>query len=211
MLGLERVGWCFSRKAHKSYALSGDDVSRAALLQHEFGERFVTIALLVKEKKGTMQFEAFQVSDQAVELASQGALEGSPPRKADTVALGTPVIVEAAEVREAATAFFTVATAVTSHESKLGRASFPPSNRVAEPVGQESLRRYVLEGTGAPWVQQFADFHLLFYLVTAAGWELNEMATITGPVALYMNGAAAAEIPAIPEGYPLMLNAIAGI
>ena len=209
-LGLERVGWCFSRKAHKSYALSGEDVTRAAALQHQFGERFVTLALLVKEKKGTMQFEAFQVSDQAVELASQGAFEGGG-RKADTVALGTPVIVEAAEVREAATAFFTVATAVTSHESRLGAAGFPPSHRAAEPVSRETLRRYVLQATGEPAVRQFADFHLLLYLVAGLGWALAEMPSICGPVALYIAGAPAAETPAIPEGYLLMLNGVAGI
>ena len=74
---MQRVGWIFSASTaeERDYILSSSEILAMAALQAAGGQHFVTaVVSVVTDEDGahSVHFEAFQCSDQAVKLFSEG-------------------------------------------------------------------------------------------------------------------------------------------
>ncbi|GBF91193.1 hypothetical protein Rsub_04862 [Raphidocelis subcapitata] len=88
LFGLKKVGWVFSQSnKERDYIISGEELVAMAGVQGELGEQSVTVVVSFdpNEQGGHVHFEAFQCSQQAVDMAREGwlstDLEGALKRR----------------------------------------------------------------------------------------------------------------------------------
>jgi len=206
LLGLQRVGIMFSHAPRaKGFNFTADEVLTSAAYQMEAGEKstFVTVKVTANDD-GTTKMEAWQVSDQCVEMMSREALLVNPEDPKTTLIDETfTAIVEAKEAKTVDNDFFLVAVPIKMHDSEVfASASFPPANRETRPQVGEDIAEHLLEQRAAPDAAKLADFHLLLF-ATGRVFDLDaDMPTICSAV---LNKGE------IQEGHMLMLKSLAGM
>ena len=167
-LGLEKIGWVFSHppREDSSFLFSSREILLAAQLQVDSGGKespFVTLKVTL-DKEGQASFEAFQVSDQCLDMFSAGAIIENP-EKPETCAIQDTfsAIVEAKEAREVDNNFFLCVVPVLQHDSFL-KVSFPKSNREGSVRTREKLSQQLDKFKSEPYKNRIADFELLLFL-----------------------------------------------
>jgi len=174
MLGLRRVGWVFSHTAQRSAALSAREAEFAARMQAKYGpQRFVTLALALAPGANSAKLEAFQASDQAVELARRRKIVGCSGNGEDKLQLAAPVVAEGADTTLLDPAWVTVAVplvALPRERCMFALCSFPPANRPDSPVLPSDLKAHLAAARSAR-VSPLSDFHFLVHLATTAVFD----------------------------------------
>jgi len=188
-----------------------------ASIQAELGEYAVTaiVALFPPEEEGDVpevHFEAFQVSQQCVQLWEGGwFVEASGAKEEEVTGIltmrnpadpkdKTPVIVAGKDVGEVETDYFLVPVGIKDHSGPMGTL-FPVENRLL-PQGNSELKAHLQRNSAVPYVQRLSDFHLLLYLAKQPGFDEPEISAVVGAVARQ---------EPIPEGYALMIDSLAGM
>eukprot|EP00004_Rigifila_ramosa_P006796 TRINITY_DN17719_c0_g1_i1.p1 TRINITY_DN17719_c0_g1~~TRINITY_DN17719_c0_g1_i1.p1 ORF type:complete len:474 (+),score=85.84 TRINITY_DN17719_c0_g1_i1:117-1424(+) len=184
LLGLEPVGWIVSHH-FRTEILTGTEVVQAARFQSACARKeFVTLTVSLTEE-GLVQFQAYQVSDQAVELVSDAAEDGTLglrvcPTDAGKVTTRKIAIVEKKEAAAVPCEFFLVNVAVHPEplpDSFFTVDGFPIENREAFPQLPEHAAKFVraLQKTeGRQWcLAAFRNFHFLLFLERTGVLTLN--------------------------------------
>lgn len=206
MLGLERVGIMFSHAPRvKGFNFTADEILTSAAYQMEAGEKstFVTIKVTLRDD-GTTEIEAFQVSDQCVEMMSRDALAVNPEDPKTTKIDSTfTAIVEAKEVDSVDNDFFLVPIPIEMFTSKFfATASFPAANREMHPQVFEDVADHLRDQRAKRPCEQLADFQLLLFLAKRVFDMAGDMPAICEAVV------SRGEIEA---GHMLILKTAAGI
>ena len=180
MLGLTLVGVVIAHPA-REYAFSINEILLASRVHAKVvaadpdkGKRFVTLnarPVLESEEniEGVATVEAYQMTDQSVELAAR---ENHPfkqaktdPRVAKTVSDDLCFVVEKKEVRKAAYQHFIarVYDVVRPFSSFLGSA-FTVENRPSDPQSAERMASYLRSRRADPFLKTVSDLHFLIFL-----------------------------------------------
>lgn len=154
--------------------------------------------------------QVFQVSDQCVKLWKEGwfqADEGEEPsgtsrlRNPAEPKDATPVIVAGKDQCELDNDYFLVPVAVKDHEGPLA-TRFPIENRLVVAQTPAELKALLRKLSAKPYVERLADFHLLLYLAGQAGFGDGDLAAIAHAVK---------QKTPLPEGYAILIDALAGL
>lgn len=203
ILGLREVGIVFSARERKCI-LSAKDVVFAAQRMSRLSPRarkdFVVLLVGVEES-GETSFEAYQISDLAVEMYSAGIFEdvGKQRENGGRIHTTEDVLVEGKDTRKIPTEFFLLNIPIKSMESFL-RVSFPVENRELQPQGPGDVRSCVAESEDLTYGKRLADFHLLLFLSS-----FFDMATDMPGLA----GGVRDGKDEVEEGYRLMIDSMA--
>lgn len=166
LLGMNFVGIAFSAGPRKSI-LSGKDVVFAARmasqLSPELQQAFVVLIVTTTEAGETV-FEAYQISDLAMELYNEDIFEEISKQKPNggRVMCKSDVLVEGKDARKVHTEFFLLNIPIKSSESWI-RTVFPVENRDVAPQSPADMKRIIDDET-IPYEKRLADFHLLLFL-----------------------------------------------
>eukprot|EP01105_Mastigella_eilhardi_P006284 TRINITY_DN17910_c0_g1_i1.p1 TRINITY_DN17910_c0_g1~~TRINITY_DN17910_c0_g1_i1.p1 ORF type:complete len:493 (+),score=107.91 TRINITY_DN17910_c0_g1_i1:44-1522(+) len=179
LFGLRRVGWIFSHAA-RPQILTATEVSMAAAFQAQYDPRFVTVVLsaLSPEEQsakgaGQTKVEAFQVSDQCVELhhAHQIVLPCSNP---DAITVRNSVYVTAAETNTIDAHLLMLNIPMVSHQQSIfALCNFPIENRPGYEQKLSDLKVHLMREAARPFTDRLADFHLLLYLVNQGLFSIS--------------------------------------
>ncbi|CAH0476754.1 unnamed protein product [Peronospora belbahrii] len=167
-LGYEKVGWVFSHppREDNDFHFSAREILLVAQLQADAGGKsslFLTLKVTL-DKEGQASFEAFQVSDQCVEMFAAGALlESEKNPKACTVSDTFTALVEAKQASEIDNNFFLCVVPVVPHESPL-RCEFPKLNRESSYRNSAALKSQLQKYRNEPFAKRISDFQLLVFL-----------------------------------------------
>ena len=116
------------------------------------------------DKEGQASFEAFQVSDQCLDMFSAGALVQNPEKpEACSIRDTFSAIVEAKETHEVDNNFFLCVVPVLQHDSFL-KVSFPKINREGSIRTREKLSEQLKRYKSEPYIRRIADFEVLLFL-----------------------------------------------
>ncbi|KAK3275542.1 hypothetical protein CYMTET_16331 [Cymbomonas tetramitiformis] len=218
VMGWKRVGLAFSHNdPERDWRANEDQIRLMAEMQAEGGEHFVTAMVSSMENEDGEQeihFEAFQLSDQATKLYSDGWFleagaapqlaagqsepEGEPERKPGFTYLNKDVVVAGRDVREVDSDFLLVVVAITNHEGPL-MCEFPVENRLISQQ-PDDLKQHLQRNSRLSFTEKLADFHLLLYL--SKHLDSTDMALLVD--AVQSKGM-------IQDGYRMIIEAIAGI
>lgn len=202
ILGLRRVGIVFSARPRKCI-LSALDVVVAAKMMNGLSEEerkaFVVLVVSIAESGETL-FEAYQISDLAVEMFEAGVFEDQDKQKANggRVLCKEDVLVEGKDTKKVHTEFFLLNIPIKSCESWL-RTSFAVENRDIAPQGPHDVKKAISDES-IPFHKRLSDFHALLFLSNT--FDMNTD----------MPGLAAAikaQSDDIGEGYRLMIEGMA--
>ncbi|KAJ0395411.1 hypothetical protein P43SY_003835 [Pythium insidiosum] len=206
-LGREKVGWVFSHppREEESFHFSAREVLLAAQLQADAGGKgslFVTLKVTL-DKEGQASFEAFQVSDQCVDMYGAGALqEHESDPKACAVHPTFTALVEAKPSPVVDTNFFLCVVPVTMHDSAL-RCEFPKLHREGSLRTRDALRAQLTKYRSEDYVKRISDFQLLVFLA-----DFLDAATDIPSICQSVRDPSA--VP-LGLGYPLLIDSVAGI
>jgi len=219
MLGLHRVGVMIAHPA-RQYAFSVNEIILASKMHAEAlkadpekGKYFVTMKarpVLQEEEniEGYATMEAYQMTDQSVELCGRDAFSESntDPRVAKT-SKDCCFIVEKKEQRKATMEFFTARVFDISRPFKsfLG-SGFPVENRPTEPQTSHSMAAYLRQRRDRrppdPFVRTVSDLHFLLFLCNVLDMKAD-MPVLCNKV---VEGSGE-----LDEGFQLMINCYAGL
>eukprot|EP00308_Calcidiscus_leptoporus_P012219 CAMPEP_0119354118 /NCGR_PEP_ID=MMETSP1334-20130426/3174_1 /TAXON_ID=127549 /ORGANISM="Calcidiscus leptoporus, Strain RCC1130" /LENGTH=438 /DNA_ID=CAMNT_0007367587 /DNA_START=64 /DNA_END=1380 /DNA_ORIENTATION=- len=218
MLGLHCVGVIIAHPA-RQYAFSVNEIKLAARYHSQAleadadkGKLFVTMKarpVLEDEKdiEGIATMEAYQLTDQAVELCSRDAFYESKtdPRVAKTAA-DCCFIIDKKEQRKATMEPFVarVFDIARPFASFLG-SGFAIENRPTEPQSSQSLTNYVRQRRDRrePFLKTVSDLHLLLFLSNLLDMQAD-MPVLCSKV---VEGTPADEL----DGFQMMINCYAGL
>jgi nuclear protein localization family protein 4 len=96
--------------------------------------------------------------------------------------------------------YFLVPVAVKDHEAPLEN-KFPVENRLL-PQGPAELKAHLQARRAAPYWARIADFHLLLFLARQPNLEPGEVGALVD---------AARDHAAVPEGFQLIVDSMAGL
>ncbi|CEG35354.1 Nuclear pore complex, rNpl4 component (sc Npl4) [Plasmopara halstedii] len=167
-LGCEKVGWIFSHppREDSDFHFSVREILLAAQLQADAGGKsslFLTLKVTL-DKQGQASFEAFQVSNQCVEMFAAGALmENDHNPKACAINDTFTALVEAKPATEVDNNFFLCVVPVVPHASPL-RCEFPKINREGVYQTRAALKYQLQKYSSEPFVKRISDFQLLVFL-----------------------------------------------
>ncbi|TMW66502.1 hypothetical protein Poli38472_004267 [Pythium oligandrum] len=204
-LGREKVGWVFSHlpREDESFHFSAHEIMMAAQLQADAGGKeslFVTLKVTL-DKEGQASFEAFQVSDQCVEMYSSGAIiDNEQNPKACAVHSTFTALVEAKAATEIDNNFFLCVVPVSMHDSGL-KSEFPKLNREGVAPSRAALKQQLQKYRSDPYVKRISDFQLLVFLC-----DFLDAQTDIPSICQSVRDAA---IP-LDSGYPLLIDSVAG-
>jgi len=221
MLGLQRVGVMIAHPA-RQYAFSVNEIILAAKLHGEAvaadpekGKYFVTMKarpVLQEEEniEGYATMEAYQVTDQCVELCTREepafSQSNTDPRVAKT-AKDSCFVVEKKEQRKATMEFFTARVFDISRpfNSFLG-SGFPVENRPTEPQSSQSMASYLRQRRDRRpperFVRTVSDLHFLLFLCNVLDMKAD-MPVLCNKV---VEGSGE-----LDEGFKLMIDCYAGL
>lgn len=206
-LGREKVGWVFSHppREDESFHFSAREVMLAAQLQADAGGKgslFVTLKVTL-DKQGQASFEAFQLSDQCVEMFAAGALlesEGNPMVCAvhDTFT----ALVEMKPATEIDNNFFLCVVPVVTQDSGF-KSDFPKLNREGEAGlrSRSALQSQLAKYRDQVFSDRLRDFQLLVFLADFLDID-TDMPAICHAVS--------DPETAIDSGYELLIESVAG-
>eukprot|EP00741_Cyanophora_paradoxa_P012659 tig00020614_g12230.t1 len=197
LLGMRPVGWIFTHP-HRNYSMASDEVIKGAELSAKFGKHFVTLVCFETKEKA-YSFEAFQLSDQCIDLYKHNYLVAShdDPK---VVLTREPVIVERADAMQVDTSFFLVTLPIRDHRSHLS-TEFPIENR-RHPLAKSDLKIHLINNSRKPYVERISDFHLLLFLSRHLSLETDMPALCKAVCSRNM---------ANLEGFQLIIDHLAGI
>lgn len=177
LLGLRKVGFIVAH-AGSEVTMSSGEMLLSAELQKKAGAKnseWANVVVSVNEG-GEIQFEAYQLSDQFVELFNDEHF--LPSEDIKTLKFKEPVFVNSKEVSVVETDYFIVPLAIKDHQGNLTKG-FPIENRQFPP-SQADLRQHLQDRKSKPFVEKISDFHLLFFLTQFLG--ITEVAPLAEAV-----------------------------
>jgi nuclear protein localization protein 4 len=136
-------------------------ILKAAALQKKHGINFVTLTVLPdKANPAVSTVEAFQVSDQAIEMLDRGIVaEEQKSRK--RIVTTEDCVIDHKETRDLPVDLFVLPIAIRSHEGPF-RTLFPVENRLL--AGAPTDFDAALSAGAGSLVKTVSDFHLLLSL-----------------------------------------------
>lgn len=202
MLGFGIVGVIFSAKPRKS-VLSGKDLVFAARmgsrLTTEQRKGFVVFVVFVTETGETV-FEAYQISDLAIELYEKNIFAPEEEQKPNggKVLCTCEVLVEGRDTKKVHTEFFLMSVPIRKVSSWL-RTEFPVESRDLQAQLPKDLSKAIRQ-TSEPYHRRLSDFHLLLFLSNTfrASGDMEDLVT-------FVKG----ETDEIKEGHRLMIESMA--
>lgn len=207
-LGLQKVGWIFSHppREEEHFEFSSREVMLAAQLQMDAGGAgtpFVTLKVSLN-KEGQTTFEAFQVSDQCLEMFSAGALEEDTETPMETKVQETyTAIVEGRPAKKIDNNFFLMVVPVVQHDGIFKSAEFPHLNREGAIRTRDSLKEQLTQRQILPkFADRIADFQMLIFLA-----DFLDLRTDIPSICQSILHEA---IP-VDEGFQVIINSFAGI
>lgn len=208
LLDMRPVGMVVSTRARKCILSAKDMVTACEMLAPltETQRKDFVVLLVGVEQSGETSFEAYQISDQAVEMYEAGIfapLSEQKPNGGRVLAV-EDVLVEGKETRKIHTEFFLLNVPIRSADSGKLRIRFPVENRELQPQGPSDVRAAVAANVDAnkevSYGKRLADFHLLLFLSS-----FFDMGTDMPGLA----GAVRDGTDEIEEGYRLMIDTMA--
>lgn len=203
-LGMTKVGWLFSHPPREdtSFLFSSREVLLAAQLQHDAGgsdSPFVTVKVTLNAD-GEASFEAFQVSDQCIDLFTTGALlENTENPQSCTIHPTFTALVESKPATQVDNNFFLLVVPVLQHNSFLHNNLFPSMHRDGTPRTRQQLANAINQ-TDKPYHQRLANLSLLVFLADFLDYP-NDLQCIARCIH--------ADKP-IDSGYQVLIDSIAG-
>jgi len=215
MLGLVMVGVVIAHPA-REYVFSVNEILLAAKLHGaavkadpENGKHFVTMKArpvleTETEIEGTATIEAYQMTDQCVQLCEVEAFSEAKgdPRVAKT-AKDCCFVVEKKEQRKATVEHFVARVFDTAQPfaSFLG-CGYPVENRPTEPQTSQSMADYLRRKRGGPFLLAVSDLHFLLVLA-----NLLDMNTDMPVLCSNIVAGKGDEL----DGFQMMINCYAGL
>jgi nuclear protein localization protein 4 homolog len=203
LLGMSCVGMVISARPRKCI-LSGKDIVFAAGLLSSLSpaarKSFVILLVSVTES-GETAFEAYQLSDQTVEIYDRSIFVPANEQKpnAGRVATKEDVYIEGKETRKVHTEFFLINIPIKSQTEGMLRVRFPVENRDLQPQGPRDVKCAVQTSETISYGKRLADFHLLLFL--SSFFDMNtDMPDLAGAVASGSDD--------VEEGYRLMIDSM---
>eukprot|EP00879_Flechtneria_rotunda_P015340 GHRR01016036.1.p1 GENE.GHRR01016036.1~~GHRR01016036.1.p1 ORF type:complete len:378 (+),score=128.22 GHRR01016036.1:953-2086(+) len=211
ILGLQKVGWVFNQSnKERDYIMSSSEIQAMAAMQDEFGPKSVAVLVTwdVNDHGGNVHFEAFQCSEQAVQLAKDGWFQQeqepsgvSKMKNPKEPGVEQAIIVAGKDADSVDNDWFLCAMAIQDHTGPL-LTSFPVENRLI-PQSASSLREHLKKhSTLQPYSARLADLHLLVWLAGQPNLDQADMLAITESVRYKAD---------LLEGYKVIIDSIAGI
>ena len=204
LLGLVCVGMIIAHPPRdEDILLSGEEIVAAAMKQGGAGKDSpFAIFRLSANEKGEAIVQAYQVSDQFMEMLAAGAVAPHPSKPGELdCSAKFHVIMEAKAQESLPTTVFLVNVAVAQYASGLS-AGFPKASRLGRPVQREEVRTYFTnaKAKGMGLVAALADFNLLVHLASVE---------MVAPVVPALSQAVLSGAETLEEGHKLMLMAYA--
>jgi len=200
-LGLEKVGVIYAHPPREEgYQLSSAEILFACEQRMEVGkEKPFVIAKVTVDKEGQASYEAYQISDQCLEMYQAGALQEHENPKYISVHETYSAIVEAREVPMIENNFFLITVAVQQHTSDLS-CDFPKYNREKE-TARSQLAAHLQDKGNKPFKERITDFQLLIFL--------TEFLDIGQEMPAICQAVANKDIP-VEEGYQMIIESLCG-
>lgn len=202
MLGLKKVGVVFSNRPRKCILSALDVVFVSRLLSTMSKEERKAFVVLVVSpaETGETHFEAYQISDLAVELYEAEIFESEEKQKPNggRVLCKEEVLVEGNDTKKVHTEFFILNIPIKSCKSWL-RTSFAIENRELVPQGPSDVKKAVSD-TSMPYTKRLSDFHALLFLSNMFDMK-SDMPGLVSSVK--------AQSDDIGEGFRLMIEGMA--
>ncbi|ETV97713.1 hypothetical protein H310_09597, partial [Aphanomyces invadans] len=203
-LGWTKVGWIFSHppREEADFHFSSRETLLAAQLQCDAGgdtSPFVSVKVTV-DLSGQASFEAFQVSDQCMDMFSAGALvplEDNP--KVMGVHETFTAMVEMKAAKEIDNNFFLCVVPVQTYESAL-HCEFPALHREGSMRTRPMLKQ-ILHKYGRDYAAALRDFQLLLFL--ADFLDVNSDIPVICHTVLNKDAV-------LDEGYTVLIDSVAG-
>ncbi|CAN0175326.1 unnamed protein product, partial [Phaeothamnion confervicola] len=167
-----QVGWIFAHPPREEgFVFSSAEIITAAEFQLEQAANgvkdtaFVTVKVS-PDAEGNAHYEAFQISNQCLEMAAEDALEIGPNPGSCAVAKRFTAIVEAKETPEVENNFFLTVVPIIQHESDKFVNLFPRANREGTAQTWADVKRQLSKAgsQGFTYIDMLSDFHLLLFL-----------------------------------------------
>ena len=226
MCGLTKVGWIFGHPPGRGetktdggnggggdgggYVLSNAEIIMAAELQLEAAggveeTPFVTVKV-TRGNDGNVSVEAFQVSQQCMEMVAEEALEiGADPGKCVINETFT-AIQEGKESKTVDNNFFLTVVPIVQHTSDMFVSQFPRLNRDIDertPSHDELKKQLSKSGTaGWTFVDLLSDFNLLLYL--------SKFLDVNADYPKITQSVVNRDVP-LDDGYKIIIASMAGI
>uniref|UniRef100_A0A383VRV9 MPN domain-containing protein n=1 Tax=Tetradesmus obliquus TaxID=3088 RepID=A0A383VRV9_TETOB len=210
VLGLQKVGWVFCQaNKERDWIVSSGELQAMAAMQDEMGPKSVTVLVTwdANDHGGNVHFEAFQCSEQAVQLYKDGWFvpESEPSgiskmRNPKEPNVEQAVIVASKDADSVDNDWFLCACAILDHTGPL-LSSFPVENRLI-PQSASSLRDHLRKHSSLPYSSRLADLHLLLWLAGQPNLDQADMLAIVEAVR---------EKAELMEGYKVIIDSIAGV
>eukprot|EP00882_Tetradesmus_deserticola_P019503 GHRQ01020994.1.p1 GENE.GHRQ01020994.1~~GHRQ01020994.1.p1 ORF type:complete len:182 (+),score=78.20 GHRQ01020994.1:3-548(+) len=180
-----------------------------AAMQDEIGPKSVTVLVTwdANDHGGNVHFEAFQCSEQAVQLYKDGWFvpETEPSGVSKMQNPKEPnveqaVIVASKDADSVDNDWFLCACAILDHAGPL-LTSFPVENRLI-PQSASSLRDHLRKHSSLPYSSRLADLHLLLWLAGQPNLDQGDMLAVAEAVR---------DKAELMEGYKVIIDSIAGV
>ncbi|ETV74084.1 hypothetical protein H257_11390 [Aphanomyces astaci] len=205
-LGWSKVGWIFSHppREEADFHFSSREILLASQLQCDdaaggASSPFVSVKVTV-DATGQASFEAFQVSDQCMEMFSAGALV---PVEAIPTVMGVhetfTAMVEMKATNEIDNNFFLCVVPVQPYESAL-HCEFPPLHREGS-MRTRSMLKQILHKYGRDYKAALRDFHLLVFLA--------DFLDLHADIPVICHALLNEDVP-LDEGYKVLIDSVAG-
>lgn len=209
ILGYKKVGIILSQSTkERDFIASTGEVQMMAAMQDELGEKsaMAIVSLDENEEGGHVHFEAYQCSEQCVQLHKDGWFVPNQEEHGSTIKMQNPnepdkkdpVIVAGKDVNEVDNDFFLCPVNILDHQGELS-CTFPVENRLL-PQGKTELKSHLQGNPSKPYVERLADFHVMLFLSK----HLDE-----SDIALLAE--AVRDQKPVLEGYRVIIDSIAGI
>merc|ERR1711988_2072421 len=136
------------------------------------------VAIMSLDESGQTICEAFELTDQFVELESRRYL--LPPEKPNEMRFKEDVMVGNKETKVVENDWFFKPVPIIDHAGKW-TTGFPVENREQQPQQREDLAEHLRANSSKPFIEQISDPHLIVYLYGQLG--LQEVAPLAMAIA----------------------------
>lgn len=215
MCGMQRVGWIFGHPARdKGLILNASEVIMAAELQLEAAggieeTPFVTVKAFPKAD-GTISVEAFQVSQQCMEMVAEQALEiGSDPAYLhvnETFTAVKKLKDSKVDQKTVENEFFIKVVPIITHKSDIFVSEFPWANREYDDrtPSHDELKRQLSKSGSSGWtfIDLLSDFNLLIYL--------SKFLDVNADFPRICQSVVDRDVP-LDDGYKIIITSMAGV
>eukprot|EP00173_Palmaria_palmata_P003046 Plantae.Rhodophyta-Palmaria_palmata.ctg3167.p1 GENE.Plantae.Rhodophyta-Palmaria_palmata.ctg3167~~Plantae.Rhodophyta-Palmaria_palmata.ctg3167.p1 ORF type:complete len:323 (-),score=84.54 Plantae.Rhodophyta-Palmaria_palmata.ctg3167:319-1230(-) len=203
LLDMRCVGMVISARERKCILSAKDIVTACAMMADlsEAARKDFVVLLVGKEETGETSFEAYQISDQAVEMFEAGIFADASVQKPNggKVLAVEDCLVEGKETRKIHSEFFLMNVPIKGKEEGKLRIKFPVENRELTLQGPDGIKA-CLSDKELSYGKRLADFHFLLFLTSFFDME-TDMPGLCGPIKIGDDE--------VGEGYRLMIDSMA--